>query len=510
MGGDEFLSNLELEKKLLKNKLEKILQNSMIYECQLVAILWQEPELYFEKYDLIKRLIKSKIWKFYLELGNKIICNGFKVLDEITVYTYLQNNEEDKNKFEEFGGYNEIDLVVSSIKSDNMEVFIDKLKKTSLIYDFMSKMTITEERVSKLLALDNADDILNFFDIKFDEIRYIIENENNNKNVGKINEGLENMIEQADKGNNIGLPIKSPILNEEICGLRLGDVILFGGLSGSGKSSFLQEVVLSSIWEHRESIVIFLNEQDIGKWKQQFLTWIINNIVLKDSNKRFKTKRWLQGKFTQEEKELLKKAIDLLNEKIDNNLIILEELNFYTAKEVRKSIKKYAKLGIKYFALDTFKVSADYNINKGTFWFSMQEDLRHFYDLVKPSNLNVCLIITLQLEKGAINHRYVTGSNIGMAKNIVDTASVVLLMRNMRNDEYNSKNNKIEVIKPVNLDHYKSGTQVELNDETQKHNIIFIEKNRNGRSQEFQIVAKQNLGTLEYEEIGVTSIPFGT
>lgn len=506
----KYLSNIEIEQNLIKTKLEKILEKSMVYECQIVATLWKEPDLYFEKYDLIKRIVKSKVWKFYLELGNKIVCNGAKVIDEITIYTYLQNRDEDKKIFESFGGYNEIEVVISSVQTENIEVFIDTLKKFSIAYDFISKLTITENRFDKLLSLNSAEDILSFFDIKLDEIRYVIDNENSDKNVGKINEGLEEMILQANEGNNIGLPINSPILNEEICGLRLGDIILVGGLSGTGKTSFTQEIYLSAIWKHQESVVMFLNEQDIVKWKQQFLTWIINNIILKNSNKKFKTKRWLQGKFTEEEFSWLNKATQLLNEKIDNNLIILEELNFYTAKEVRKSIKKYAKLGIKYFALDTFKVSADYDTSKGAFWFSMQEDLRHFYDLIKPSNLNVSLWITLQLEKGAINHRYMTGANIGMAKNIVDTASVVLLMRNMRNDEYSGKNNKIEVVKPITLDAYKSGESVILDDETKKHNIIFIEKNRNGRSQEFQIVARQNLGTLEYEEVGITSIPFGT
>ena len=37
-----------------------------------------------------------------------------------------------------------------------------------------------------------------------------------------------------------------------------------------------------------------------------------------------------------------------------------------------------------------------------------------------------------------------------------------------------------------------------------------IDKNRNGESGSYQIVCKQNLGTLEYKEVGVTDIPFGT
>lgn len=504
------MDNQNLEKNLVASKLKKILDKSKIYECQVVAVLWKEPELYFDKYELIKRLVKTDIWKFYLELGSKMVFNGYKILDEVAVCTYLENYDEDRNKFEKFGGYNEIEVVISSVQIENIDICVNNLKKFSILYDFISKLTISDNRIEKILALESAEDTLSFLDIKFDEIRDIVENENSDKNVGKINEGLEELITYANEGNNLGLPINSPILNSEICGLRLGDVILVGGETGTGKTTLTQEVHLSAIWENGESVVIFLNEQDINKWREQFLTWIINNIILKNNNKRFRTKRWLQGKFTEEELGWLNQAVKLLNEKINSNLIILEELNFYTAKEVIRSIKKYAKLGIKYFVIDTFKVSADYNTNQGSSWLVLQQDMRHFADLVKSSNLNVNLWVTLQLQKGSVHSRYLTGDNIGMSKNVTDVAAVVLLIRNMRNDEYSGRNNKIDVLQPVNLDYYKSGTPIELDDETKRHNIIFIDKNRNGRSKEFQIVARQNLGTLEYNEVGVTSILFGT
>ena len=103
--------------------------------------------------------------------------------------------------------------------------------------------------------------------------------------------------------------------------------------------------------------------------------------------------------------------------------------------------------------------------------------------------------------------RYLTGDNIGMAKNVVDVASVTILMRRLWNDEYGGKAHEIEVKKPIpGTDSY---TIVNLNPNKQ-YVVLFIEKNRNGSSQTYQVVAEQDLGTLAYKEVGICDIPFGS
>lgn len=267
-----------------------------------------------------------------------------------------------------------------------------------------------------------------------------------------------------------------------------------------------QEVVLSSVWELNEPCVIMLNEQDHVKWKQQFLTFLINNVVLKDTKYRFNAKRWRQGKFSDIEFEWIKKATDMIKSKEVSGQIIFVQFKAYSQKKAERIIRKYASLGIKKFVLDTFKLSSERDDNEA-FWLSMQEDMRKFDDLVKKSNLNVGLWCTLQLQKGSRLLRYLTGDNIGMAKNVVDVASVTILMRRLWNDEYGGKAHEIEVKKPIpGTDSY---TIVNLNPNKQ-YIVLFIEKNRNGSSQTYQIVAEQDLGTLAYKEVGICDIPFGS
>jgi len=271
-------------------------------------------------------------------------------------------------------------------------------------------------------------------------------------------------------------------------------------------TTITQEVVLSSVWQLNEPCVIMLNEQDHTKWKQQFLTFLINNVVLKGTERKFNAKRWRQGKFSEVEWKWINKARDMIKEKEVSGQIIFVQFKSYSQKKAERIIRKYSSLGIKKFVLDTFKLSSERNDNEA-FWLSMQEDMRKFDDLVKKSNLNVGLWCTLQLQKGSRLLRYLTGDNIGMAKNVVDVASVAILMRKLWNDEYSGKPHEIEVKKPIIGT--SSYTVVDL-DPNKQYVILFIEKNRNGASQTYQVVAEQDLGTLTYEEVGVCDIPFGS
>lgn len=483
----------------------KILEKSISIECNVVATFWNNPELYSEHSNEIESsMFKSEMWKLYFSVGEAMYKKGFKYIDEVSVATFLEDKSDMREKYYAFGGYSKIDLVIDLVNESNLQAHMETLKKYSAIFDYVTKLSLTESGVEKLANFDSVDDIYNFLSIKVNDIFRNVSM--TGSRTGKITDDLDSLIETANKGINKGLQFNSPILSDEIGGLMDGQIILVGGLSGTGKTTFTQELHLSAMWEREESTVYILNEQPKEKWQQQFLTWIINNkIIPKDSHERFSSKRWRDGHFTEKEMGWLYKAKEMLESKVNENLIVIEELDTYTRKNVEKIIKRYAHLGIKYFVIDTFKVSADH---KGDlFWFNMQEDMRALDDLVKPTNLNVNLWVTLQLEKGAVLKRYLTGNNIGMSKGVIDVASVGLLMRRVRNDEFKGGKNELKVIKPFSKDCMSSGQEVEL-DPNRQYVIIFICKNRNGRSEEYQIVARQDLGTLQYEEVGICDIPF--
>lgn len=501
------MADLGYDKNYVISMKKKIAEKGIITECNIVATLWSNPELYLEhSSELSEDMFKTQIWKTYYSIGEQMAKKGFKYIDEVSVATYLEDKHELRDTFYNLGGFSKIEIALDMVNVINFPAHIETLRKGSAVFDYVSKLALTEKGIDKLMSFDSVDEIYSFLTIKLNDI--FKETSMAGSRSGNLTDDLDGLIEVADKGLNKGIPFDSEILSDEIGGICLGQIILAGGLSGTGKTTFTQELHLSAMWERKESTVCILNEQPKEKWQQQFLTWIINNKILpKDSHEKFTSKRWRDGHFTDREKELLYTAKAMLEEKIDGNLIIIEELESYSQKNAEKIIKRYAHLGIKYFVVDTFKVSSDH---KGDmFWFSMQEDMRKFDDLVKPSNLNVSLWVTLQLEKGAVFKRYLTGANIGMAKNVVDVASVSLLMRAVRNDEFAGGKNEIKVIKPFSKECKGSGEQITL-DPNKHYVIIFIDKNRNGEAQTYQIVAEQNLGTLEYTELGITDIAFDT
>lgn len=487
------------EKDKILNVKHKIRETMKPIEANVVGCLWKNPNLYFDYPELDKNTFKNPIWIFYFTIGKKIAHKGIKVLDDVAVETYLLESEQAYKKYREYDGYKTIEDLEMYITEDNIESYISELQKWSALYNIVETFDINSNNVHEFSDL-NINELYDYFNVK---LNHLFINVDDGVESHQLEDDLDEIIEEADKGLNVGMPIPSPILNNEIGGVINGQIILWGGLSGTGKTSATIQLLLSSVFENGEPAVIMINEQDHKLWKKELITWIINNKF--SPSTLFNKKRWRQGSFTQEEKELLYSAKKYLEEKMQNNKITLIHFKSYSRKQAEKVIKKYAALGVKKFVLDTFKISSDRD-NSESFWLSMQEDMRKFDDLVKPSNLDVNLWVTLQLQKGSVLKRYLTGDSIGMAKNVIDVASVGLLMRRVRNDEYEGGKFELKVWQPVGGS-MASGKEVKL-DPRKKYVIIFIEKNRNGESQTYQIVAEQDLGHLIYREVGICDIPF--
>lgn len=485
----------------VKNKIKEITKP---IEANIVGILWKEPNLYFDYPELNKDMFNNPVWKFYYTIGLKIANKGINKIDEVAAEIYLKEHDKAYEKYNEYGGFQTIDKLLDFVSVENINGYIEDLKKWSALYSVVENLSIDEKVIEDVMDM-NVNELYDYFNA---QVNNIFINVDDGVDSHRLQDGIDEVIKEADQGMNVGMPIPSEILNNEIGGVMRGQIILVGGLSGAGKTTITIQLMLSALFEQEEAGVIMLNEQDRKKWQQEMLTWIINNKLLQKGDKPFNKIRWREGNFTKQEKEYLYAAKDYLEQKMKNNEIILTHFKSYSREKAERVIRKYASLGIKNFVLDTFKISSNRNNNEA-FWLSMQEDMRKFDDLIKPSNLNVSLWVTLQLQKGSVFKRYLTSDDIGMAKNVLDVASVSLLIRRLRNDEYKGEKNEIKVIKPVTSESMKSGRMVDL-DRNKQYVIIFIDKNRNGRSQEFQIVAEQNLGYLTYKEVGVCEIPFGT
>lgn len=472
-------------------------------EASVVGSIYVEPSLLYE-YELNKDIFKSPIWKCFFIIADRIVSKGGQSLDQVTIETFLcmDGNEKLKSVYETIGGYSKVSLPMDIVDTSNMEMWVEELRKYSATYDYIKSCTFTNDDLKNVINVLDSNELYDYINAKLNNVFINVDT-----NVGKpkaINYDIREMVSECNEGKSIGLPIPSDILNSEIKGLQMGQIYGIAGLSGAGKTTTVIELILSTIWDNGESVLMMLNEQDLKKMQQQMLTWIINNKL--NPKVKFSSGRWMDGHFTDEEQAIINQAIEILEGKIKDNTILIEELQRYTCKSACKLIKKYASLGIKYFILDTFKISSDAKGDNQ--WGSFMADAVELYDLVKPAGLNVNLILTLQLEKGrAAISRYLNESNIGISKNIKDVFSVLILMRRLYNDEYTGEKNELKTVMPID------GTQSSREIILEKHKqyaVLFIDKNRNGTANQYQIVSEQHLGWLTYKEVGICNVPFGT
>ena len=80
-------------------------------------------------------------------------------------------------------------------------------------------------------------------------------------------DGLDELIEKLDEGLDVGLPMNDlPMLTKEIGGARLGEILLIGGTSGTGKSTLVRNTIIPSSVTFEEEVVFMLNEENLKKF----------------------------------------------------------------------------------------------------------------------------------------------------------------------------------------------------------------------------------------------------
>jgi len=485
------------EEELAKTS-KKIREYKKACEANIVSILWKQPDLYYTYDNLKLANFTENVWKVYYQIGLDIVIKEKKqVLDDITVGLYLEKHLKLKEQYEKYKGYETIENARAYVKTENMDGYINELHKWNAVLDLLKRKFPIFDRISDFVDMtseqiyDEFEAVLNhvFVNVEGDDITH------------DISDGLDELIEELDQGMAVGLPLhNTPTLNKEVGGNLEGNITLVGGLSGVGKTALSRILILPSILEHKEKIVIMINEEGKKKWQREFLVWVANNIFKEDLQKYIVR----DGKYKPEIKALLKKCSEWVKQY--KNTIILKPFTQYTTAKAIKTIKKYASMGVKYFMLDTYKADSKASSSE-SFWFSMQQNMVEINDVIKSEAKNVHIWITFQLSKGSSKQRYYDQDNIGMAKNIVDVASTCLMIRKVFEDEIEGGKRELDVYrKEKRQGNIESQIPVKLK-KGKNYQIIFIVKNREGSTNDYQIVVEHDLSRNTYKEVGYTVVP---
>lgn len=483
------------EQELIK-AVKKIKEYKTICEANIVSTLYKNPELYYTYNSLLLEHFHENMWRVYFQIGYDIVIKERKKLDDITISFYLEKHEKLKEKYDEYGGFDKISETSEYIDVKNIESYINDLNKWIAVLKLCKRKYPIQDRISDFVDM-SAEEIYDEYEAQLNDI--FINTEEEIKSYS-LTYKIEELIESLDEGIAIGLPYHElEILNKETSGQLSGNVTLVGGISNTGKSTFVRSSVIPSCLKYNEKLIIMVNEESLKKWQREMLVWTANNIFKEDLDK-YKVRN---GKFNEDTKKLLYKCAKWIKEKDSNGFIRVIPFKKYKTSIACKVINKYASMGVKYFILDTFKADAGSTANNT--WFIGQQAMVDINDIVKEENKNVHITITFQLEKGASKQRYYTQDNVGVFKNIIDPVSTCIMIRNVFEDEYDNGKNKLYVYK---MGGSKGNTKIPVKlDENKKYQLLFVVKNREGEANRQQIVVEHDMSRNIIKEVGFCHVP---
>ncbi len=475
---------------------KKVREYKKACEANIVSILYKSSELYYDYSGLKLEDFSENVWKVFYQIGYDIIIKeNKKLLDEITIGLYLEKHQKLKEQYDKYGGYATIENAKAYVKVENIDGYINELHKWSAVLDLLVRKFPIYDNISEFVD-KSAEEIYDQYEAM---LNHIFSNTNDEVKSYNLCENVHALLDKLNAGESVGLPLhNSEILNKEIGGNLNGNMTMFGALSGAGKTTTTIEWILPSVIDYDEKLVIMINEEDADKWRKELIIWVANNIYKKE----FPKYKLRDGNFCKDSWEILKKCADWIESKKDKNIIIIP-FQKYRCSLAMKIIKKYASMGVKYFILDTFKASAEASHDQ--IWQSMIKDSVDLYDTIKPASKNVHLWLTFQLGKQSTKQKYYTMDNIGQSKNTIDVASTCIMIRKVFDDEFEGGKNELTCYR---MEGKNKKTKIPFKLKRDKsYSIIFIVKNRFGATNEYQIVAENNLSTNVYKELGIVNIP---
>lgn len=480
----------------------ELVENRSIIEGNFIFSLFKEPDL-FDEYkhlsaDEMNGEIRLEEGRFYFNLGKEMTDLGYKTLDNLTIFSYLETKPESKKIFENFGGYDPIREAKEIIDSDNNSVFYDELAKNNLILDLYEKGFNIKQDINKFKNM-KCEQVYDYYDLMLNNIT--LGSKITRLETHSLSTNYSEAIQKWDSGIGSGFKLGFPILNYMVAGLHLGTLSLVSAHIGKGKSSILLPMMILPLIESGEDITIIANEQDLNDWQIMVISTVLSNKIGYFGMNRSK---FLFGGFSEEDKKHLKLAEEWLQNQ--KGKIIYSHLFDYDIKTVKKIVKKYSKLGCRIFIYDTAKPQQE----DVTAWASFSEDAKLLFQVAHQQN--VAIVATAQLSGASQTRRWLGLDCVGKSKSIAETTSICLLFRPLRLEELDPENSKhIKVWRNARDINTGKLTNVkeEITLDQNKHFIaLFISKNRYGES-DIVIIYERNLSYNTYREIGFTSnIPY--
>lgn len=472
-------------------------------EACFVFSLWKDPELYADYMNLNTgndKTLKDKDAIFYYKLGRDMYKNGFRTFDGITLDTYLSTRPKIEKRFNEYGGMHEVEQLKSLIHTDNVDGYFDAIAKKNSLSMMAEKY---EEIFDDVGRFDDAtnEDVYNAFDLLNSSIALAT---GNNVEIEDLTIS-DDFLEDCDKGSAKGLDYSQncPVLNYITLGIPLGEMTMFAGHSGVGKSSFLFENVVLPLNQQGVKVAVISNEMRSKDYKMLLLIHILTHDLgeeTKDGKHKgywdLTRKKIKMGGFSDEQWEMLRKAKDISKSDQYNGIRFVKMFENEASKTM-KYMRKLACQGYQVIVWDTMKSD---DVVDEIMWQSLMVNSRRIFQIASKNN--IAIVPTYQLALSTSNQRFLDAGCLSNSKQIKEVFSEMLLARPLWQDEYSGEKHDV---KPYTLKKEKDGTwkrdeSIQL-DPTKRYMVVFVEKTRNDEDRQ-QVLYEFNGRYNIWREIG--------
>lgn len=475
---------------------ETLLENRTALECNFTFALWKQPDLiddYYKSININQDLLDEDA-RFYYSIALQLRKLGYSVFDNITLHTFLADKPAVAKEFNAKGGFATVLEIMELVNPDNIHSYYDDLIKSNMILRLHKAnfpVEVNKEKYQRMTSsevYDYYDALLN--SICLDKVEKI--------KAANLSDGYDDFIANWDKGTAVGFKIGYPLLNYHLAGVHKKNLLLHLAHIGKGKTTSAILLYILPVIENGENICIIANEQAEDEWRQMILASVLFNKIGNTSHLGMNRHRLITGRFTPEQKEALKQAEAWL--KAQKGQITFITLNDYAIGNVRKIIKKYARMGVGMFVFDTLKPEQE---NSDKAWADFSEAAKELFMLAKKED--VAIVATAQLSSDSMGRKYLDLSCTGKSRAIAETAGQVTMMRSLSKEEK-------EKMKAYHYPRTEDGKTskvkqyIDLNVD-EDYVVIFMPKNRFG-STDVQILYKRDMAFNTMKEIGYIEIPY--
>lgn len=321
---------------------------------EVLGSLIKKPDLILdENYNLSIDDFSEKFHKIVYGAINNLIINGIKKIDAIIIDEFISKYDKQYKTFCDNNGFEYIDKIIEISSIENFDYNFKVLKKYSVLRELKKKgFDISyfyeddildlklQEETQKRFNDSTIQDIIDHYDRKILEIKSIHYQEDGQ--IGhQAGKGMNDLLKELQNSPEMGAPMCSGILNTIARGARVKKLYLRSGGTNTGKSRLAVgdacNISISEIYDHKEKrwikrdtsepTLLITTELEIEEVQTMIMAFVSD--VSED--------KILDGNLTQEEKDRICRAIEIIN----NSPLWVEQIPNFSIDDIERTIKKY-------------------------------------------------------------------------------------------------------------------------------------------------------------------------